>query len=459
MLSIEVAEQFDIVIVGGGLAGCAFAHQVADGARKILILEARPSKNPRFNGELIHPTGVDVLRKMGVMPALYARGGVDVRGFACSEDPSLPIQLLPYDEIPGSTAGFAIDHHDLVEVLRKSAEALPGVTLRFGERVVDLCRDEERVSGVVTTKGAIAAKLVVACDGRHSKMRTLVGIHERATLLSFTAAARLADCKSPAPGYGHIFLGGPAPILVYPISAKDSRTCVDLPILEGEERGKDAVIERLRRDYLPFFPEGTRQPMADALAAGEIEMAANYSIRTDECTVPGLALVGDACGCSHPITATGMTVGLHDVEVLGKKLRGVPLSNRAAVDNALADYQHERYQFVRAREILADAIYEVFRGVDDGARAIRAGIFRYWRAALSHRASSMSLLSGRESRLPTFLREYLTVVSMSTSTVLRGAVNTPTLRGRVRSLFGLTQKSLEKLRLVARNVADGQMAV
>ena len=62
-------------------------------------------------------------------------------------------------------------------------------------------------------------------------------------------------------------------------------------------------------------------------------------------------------------------------------------------------------------------------------------------------------------KLPTFLREYLTVVSMSTSTVLRGQVNEPTLRGRVRSLVGLGQKSFQKLGLVARNVSKGQMAV
>ena len=92
---------------------------------------------------------------------------------------------------------------------------------------------------------------------------------------------------------------------------------------------------------------------------------------------------------------------------------------------------------MRAREILADAMYEVFRGVDDGTRAIREGIFQYWNAAEGNRARSMALLSGHESGLPHFLREYLVVVGMSTSTVLRGGVNDPSLAGRVQSLVGL----------------------
>jgi len=131
----------------------------------------------------------------------------------------------------------------------------------------------------------------------------------------------------------------------------------------------------------------------------------------------------------------------------------------AKANAALDRYQTAKQAADKAREILADAMYEVFRGVDDGTRAIREGIFRYWNAAESNRARSMALLSGHESRLPFFLGEYLKVVGMSTSTVLRGAVNDPSLTGRVRSIIGLGKKSFEKLGLVARGVREGNFAL
>ena len=121
-------------------------------------------------------------------------------------------------------------------------------------------------------------------------------------------------------------------------------------------------------------------------------------------------------------------------------------------------YYSDKY-FVRAREILADALYEVFRGVDDGTRAIREGIFQYWESSEGARARSMALLSGHESRLPAFLREYLTVVLMSTSSVLRGQVNDPTLAGKLRSLVGLGRKSIEKLGLAAKGIREGNLRV
>jgi 2-polyprenyl-6-methoxyphenol hydroxylase-like FAD-dependent oxidoreductase len=449
----------DILIVGGGLSGCSLAAALADGRRKIVILEARQGKNPRFNGELIHPTGVDVLNARGFLQPLEAAGAAQILGFAAEPGNGKPATVLPYREIPDSTPfGIGIDHRHLVDVLRAGiARLAPLVEVRTGERVTDVLRDQERVIGVQATSGPLYAPVVLACDGRHSKVRTLLGMEEHARLLSFSAAALLEDCELPTPGYGHIFLGGWGPALAYPISARDARAIIDLPA--DMDRGTDAVIARIRADYLPYLAPVVRESLERGLAKGEIELAANYQMYTDECTVPGAALVGDACGCSHPLTATGMTIALNDTRLVAEALSGVDLGSRREVDAALLRYQTDRYRYVRAREILADALYEVFRGVDDGTRAIREGIFRYWNASERSRARSMALLSGHESRLQAFLREYLTVVGMSTSSVLRGEVNEPTVAGRLRSLLGLGKKSFEKLGLVAKGIREGNLRV
>src|SRR5262249_20300458 len=114
----------------------------------------------------------------------------------------------------------------------------------------------------------------------------------------------------------------------------------------------------------------------------------------------------------HPITATGMTIALNDIRTLADELdRGGALSpgrpadndDLAPVDAALERYEVARYDFVRAREILAEGLYDIFRGGDDGARVVRSGLSRYWSSSARARAASVALLSGHESRLRAFL--------------------------------------------------------
>ncbi len=452
----------DIIVVGAGVTGCAAAVALADGQRRILVLEARSGHKPRFAGELIHPTGAQVLDDLGFLETLRRHGGIDVTGFAVvpprtNDRDAQPLQL-PYAEIPQNRpTGFAMEHRDLVEGMREVLRGTPGVELRMGHKVDELLRDAQgRVCGVRSGEQRLYAQLVLGCDGRHSKVRPLLGLSEAARLLSFSVAFRLPGGAKllPCPGYGHIVLGAWGPMLLYPIGGPgaaddggDARGCFDVTSeLSGGPRG---AAELLRREYAPHLPAPLRAAMLDSLERELPQIAANEAIRTDRAVLPGAAIVGDAGGCSHPLTATGMTVGFTDAQRLGRLLAGHGrLQDHAAVDATLRDYEIARYRFVRAREILADALYEVFRAAEPGTRAIRAGIMRYWQDSERARARSMALLSGADSRLSVFLREYLKVVTKSSL----AAWSTPDERGA--ALLGLGQKSLEKMRLVARDVGQ-----
>ena len=76
--STDEALDADVIIVGGGVTGCAMATALANGKRRILVLEARTGHKPRFAGELLRPTGTQVLDDLGFLPTLRHHGGVDV---------------------------------------------------------------------------------------------------------------------------------------------------------------------------------------------------------------------------------------------------------------------------------------------------------------------------------------------------------------------------------------------
>jgi squalene monooxygenase len=406
----------DVVVVGGGFAGLCAAAALADGRRRVTVLEARTGTDPRFRGELIHPPGVTVLSRLGLHEPLLRAGGVPVEGFAVVlESGSAPIPLAYREVTGGAPRGLAIAHQDMVACLRAEVARRPGVEMRIGARVAELLGAPGRVEGVRTAAGEeIRAPLTVVAEGRHSKLRRALGFAEETELLSFTAALVTERVALPREGFGHVFLGPWGPILAYAIDARRVRMCLDLPV--GESKGPEAVKAFLRTECAPSVPEPLRSAMLRALETEAPEICANHKITTHRCAAPGVALVGDSGGCSHPLTATGMTIALNDIRALSEALdRGDP------TDEALERYQRQRYGFSRAREILAEGLYDVFRRGDEGARAVRGGLTRYWTSGPRARAASLALLSGHESRLRAFVAEYLWVVGASAAGVVGGA--------------------------------------
>jgi 2-polyprenyl-6-methoxyphenol hydroxylase-like FAD-dependent oxidoreductase len=290
--------------------------------------------------------------------------------------------------------------------------------------------------------GEYRAPLVVGADGRHSKVRRLLGIPADTSLLSQMIVVDLDGDLLPRAGFGHVFLGAPGPVLAYPYAPHKVRMCIDVPL--GAPTGRKAVAAYVRETHAPTVPEPLRAAMIAALARGQFSGAANHAIYTTTCVAPGVALVGDAGGCSHPLTATGMTSALHDVAELAESLACAD----ADLDEALERYRRRRYQFVRAREVLAHAMYEVFRDAGDGALSLRAGMFRYWRAAARAREDSMRILSGDDSRVTSFLGEYTRVMGRSLAHVWQR----PERGGRLRQMGRTVTASIEGLRPLLRVV-------
>jgi squalene monooxygenase len=448
----------DVVIVGGGLTGASLACALADGKRRILVLEANQGRGSRFAGELIHPTGVSVLDQLGLLTPLKQAGGVEVGGFAVGFAGRASMHLC-YEDIPNARVhGFAIEHHDMVRVLRNEAAARPGVELRQGVRVVDLERDGDRVVGVRTSAGELArADLTLVAEGRHSRLRQSLDTGESSRLVAYNAALLVENAILPEGRYGHIILGAPGPILAYPIAlAEDGRSrvrmCFDFPSLPEDGRGVDRIAAAIRTRYLPLVPEPLRSAAELALDRRKPDLAACHAMVTRRCVGPGVALVGEAGGCSHPITAVGMTVCLTDVRILAEEL-----SENRPLDKALARYQKRRYRFARSAELLADSLYQAFIADRDGTRAIREGIFRYWERSRRARSASLALLSGADVRLTSFLGEYWRVAGHGIDRSLRGAVPGQDGRtvGRWSAMRGLLGESMDKLTRVTAQLREG----
>lgn len=440
----------DIAVVGGGFTGAFAAAALADGRRRIVVLDAAATTRAHFGGELIHAAGVDMLAALGLWPILARAAGERIDGFCVRAGACDPPVRLPYGDVPAARpGGLAMEHQAIVSHVRAYLSACPGVEVRTGQRVVNVLRHNGRIAGVRTAAGhEVPARLTLIADGRHSRLRQAIGIRARQRAVSLSAILLAREASLPMPRHAHICLGAPGPILAYPMRNGHVRFCVDVPLGAGQPR--EHLAHLLRTEYAEVLPESLRAALFAALDTAPPTLCGNHTVYTDRCTVPGAALLGDAAGCSHPLTASGMTNSLSDIRILAEEL-----STGDPIDAVLMRYEVRRYRFVRIREILADELYEAFRAGGAGAHAIRAGIFRYWRTSARGRAATVALLSGDDARLSTFVAEYLRVISQSIQGVVAGQVGGGSLRTRAYSLAGLVKESLELLNRVGAGVYTG----
>jgi glycine oxidase len=212
-----MAATADVVIVGGGIIGCAIAFELAKAGARPLVLEraevgAEASSGaaglltaqshsdepdalfelkivsrglyPDLAREFLERVDVDIeLRELGhLVPAFAAEDAAAIRSrIAWQAARGLPAEWLDERAArafePGLSpqaqgAGwFPLDHHvnntAVTQAFAVAARRLGG-QVRTGCTVVDLCRQGDRITGVRTATETVAAPLVVLAAGAWS---------------------------------------------------------------------------------------------------------------------------------------------------------------------------------------------------------------------------------------------------------------------------------------------------
>src|SRR5262249_14315781 len=277
------------------------------------------NRTKQLAGELLHPSGVRDLERLGFGKLLQRSGARSIQGFAVVDNAggAPRVRLLPYGE---NRFGIAVEHPAMTEPLWEGLSRRPGVERWRPARVSALMRNDDRgiEARVRREDGAeeqVAARLLVAADGRASPLRSLLGISEKRERLS-TMLGALVDAKYlPHPGHGHLFIGGAAPVLAYEIGAGRARVMVDLPA------GTDAGGLSRSPQLLSGLPEQLREELLRRIRLERPLMAANETRLAQRVAVQSAVLIGDAGGSCHPLSASGLASCTRDALALQAALQ------------------------------------------------------------------------------------------------------------------------------------------
>jgi 2-polyprenyl-6-methoxyphenol hydroxylase-like FAD-dependent oxidoreductase/phytoene/squalene synthetase len=421
-----IGDRYDVAIVGGGPVGCVTAAALARAGASVLVLEADPKMASRLAGEWLHPPALEVLDRLrlGRLDGARAQTGY---GFSIFPDDGSPAIEMPY---PTGT-GAGAEHARIVASLRAAAARVPGVTIVVRAKVtaLDLSGSDaivriERKDGRVHD---VRAASVVGADGNVSMVRAALGFPDASTLVSTMAGVELAmptaEACLPREGFGHVVLGGPGPALFYRIDETYVRGCLEVPLADRATARAPYLWERYGR----IVPEVMREPLRVALEERPV-LWTGIKFRPRayfgrEGLVP-VALVGDACGRTHPMTAIGMTQGFLDAEALAGS--GFALRQRGW----LARYSDERGAAIP--EILSNALYHCFRRNDPAATEVRRAMFKTLRESPKERARTMQILGVQDLHKRSFSSAFMRIALKA----MKSTVATTASEGRLSALPG-----------------------
>jgi len=386
----------DVAVIGGGPVGCVTALAFARNGARVLLLEGNPRSAQRLAGECLHPPGVQVLETLGL--GNFIRQGYSARGFAVfPQEESAPIFL----EYPAGNGGLTCDHFVLVSTLRQAAASNPNIYLVPGGMATAIEGQRLYYETQDRRPQCVAAGLLVGADGRSSLARKFLRLKDERSTISSMAGVLLEDVDLLHKGFGQVMLGGPGPVLACRIGPRDIRLFLDIP---GNQFKKNAAT--LWQFFHLVLPECWRESFRRALADRPVTWATNQWRSRSHYGRPGLALVGDAVGHYHPLTAVGLTLGFLD---------GMCLAD----SSSFADFRRLRSRHARVAELLAFSLYRVFSQEEPGAVALRRAIFQMWRQNPIERDRTMRLLAADDTDLVHFNRSFLRVLAQAGQRVLQ----------------------------------------
>ncbi|MFI8962390.1 NAD(P)/FAD-dependent oxidoreductase [Streptomyces sp. NPDC053493] len=359
---------YDVVISGASLAGCAAAILLARRGVRVALLERRsdPDAYKVLCTHALTANAYPVLDELGLVPALEKAGAVrnEARWYtrwgwieprAAPGGPELPY-------------AYNVRRSTLDPLIRSHAAGTPGVDLLLGHRVTGLVRQAGRTVGVraSTPEGEreIRARLVVGADGKDSAVATFAEVptrrHEN-TRFGYLAHFRGLPLHG---GIGQTWFLEPDMAYAFP---NDDGVTV-LAVLPDKKR-LPAFREDLEGSFLDFvraLPEAP--PVDSAERVSKIIGTVDYPLVSREPTAPGLALVGDAAMTGDPLWGVGCGWALQSAHWLAEAVAPAA-AGRGDLDAALAAYARTHRRRLRGHQILA-ADFAKARPFNPGERLV-----------------------------------------------------------------------------------------
>lgn len=353
------AQQYDLVIIGGGMVGATLAIALSGHGLKLALVEAaelRVDQVPNYDDRAIALSfgAQRIFGALGVWQAME-KDAEPIRRIQVSEKGGFGFTHLDAREEGVPALGQVITARNLGAVLLDRLGNLPDVDLLAPARVRWVSVEEERAH-VGLEQGELNARLLVAADGGNSFVRDQLCFETQRKEYHQSAVVANITPTKPHQGIAYERFTDNGPLALLPMRDNHCAlvwTVADEALQETLALDDETFLQRIQSRFgwrLGRFRKVGRRsgyPLSQLWVRDSVK--------------PRAAIIGNAAHTLHPVAGQGFNLGIRDVAALAEVVVDATRQGEdPGSDAVLHRYQEWRRRDQQQVARITDSLVRIF---------------------------------------------------------------------------------------------------
>ena len=363
---------FDVIIVGGGLAGLSLARALRDTRLSVALVENRPPVRPEGWDARVYaltPANAAFLAELGAWAHLDANRIAPLRAMQVRGDAGGELEFSAY-ECGVSELGWILEASLMACELWESVRRQDRLTLLSPSAPQALAFSPEAAELTLADGRRVSASLLVGADGRDSWVRREAGLLARNAPYGEMGVVANFTCARPHRGIARQWFRADGVLAWLPLSDADGINQISIVWSTPDAHAAELLA-------LPPAELCARVAAAGGGVLGGFEPltpAAAFPLRliqVPQVVAPRLALIGDAAHGIHPLSGHGINLGFQDACALAGQLAAAPEWQDIGGERLLARYRRARKEETVLMQTATHMLHQLFHETLPGVEVLR----------------------------------------------------------------------------------------
>tara|TARA_B100001079_G_scaffold265305_1_gene270875 strand:+ start:669 stop:1898 length:1230 start_codon:yes stop_codon:yes gene_type:complete len=316
-----VSREYDIAVVGGGLAGASLACALADTGLSVALIEAVAFDTPADDNLRARTTalawGTRAMFESLDLWGAMADAAAAIERLHVSQAGHFGRVTVAADEYDLPALGYVVPNTAMIAALRDRLAAQDHVELIAPARFESLAYDDQGQPVLTLDEGrAVRARLLIGADGQNSAVRAALGIGAQVDDYGQSAIITVVTPERAHDGcaYERFLPGGPLALL-----PRTPDTCAAVWAVPTDEA--TALCAASETAFTQALNAAFGHRLGALTLAGPRGAYPLARVLADRGVAPRAALIGNAGHALHPAAAQGFNLSIRDALGLADIIR------------------------------------------------------------------------------------------------------------------------------------------